>query len=203
MAGHLNPQEEDDFVQQAEKILRSAASKDKTKLGSVELLQEAKPGKTEPQVSTEATKMSPPIAVKGNKASPQIKQAISSDDSAYRSDLAVTASRQAKVNEVTGEVLPLLPADPMIDQIPVRGEGEREKDRSEKTFIVAEVTPQPLTRDVATGMSPATNSVIVLGSQSSGEEGGAKKAEPSPSLSTQTSNEVCSLKLYSFYGTAL
>ena len=144
-------------------------------------------------MSTEATKTSPPTAVKGNKGSPQLKPAISSDDGAYRPDMAATAGRQAKVNEVTGEVLPLLPADPAIDQIPVRGEVEREKDRSEKTFIVGEVTPQPLTRDVATGMSPATNSGMILGSQISAEEGGGKKAEPSPSLSTQTSNEVCSL----------
>lgn len=194
VAGHLNPQEEDDFVQQAEKILRSAASKDKTKLGSVESLQETKPGKTEPQLSTEATKTSPPTTAKGNKGSPQIKPTASVDESTSRSDLAVTAIRQAKVNEVTGEVLPLIPADPTIDQMSVRVEGEKERERPEKTFVVGEVIPRPLTRDVATGMSPATNSGIVLGSQISGEEGAAKKAEPSPSLSSQTSNEVCSSK---------
>lgn len=187
VAGHLNTQEEDDFVQQAEKILRSVASKDKTKLGSAEPPQETKPGKTEPQVSTETTKASPPIAVKGNRASPQIKLATSTEESVQRSDqIAAGSSRHAKVNEVTGEVLPSVPTEPVINQVPARGEVE--KDRPEKTF---EVAPRPLTRDVATGMSPAANSGAVLGSQSSGEEGVGRKAEPSPSLSSQTSNEVC------------
>ena len=197
-------QEEDEFVEQAEKILRNAAStlaasRDKTKLFPGEQPQETKPAKTEPQVTTEDTaRTSSPTPMRANKDSLPSKSSLTTtaDESGYRSDLALAAARNGAtrqtspakvVNEVTGEVLPV---EPTVIQMQPRSEVERERERL-KGQLMAAVAPPPFTRDVATGMSPATNSGVTMGSQGSGDEGGGRKGEPSPpSLSSQTSTEV-------------
>ena len=194
--------EEESFILQIEKILRSAATKDKTKQGEHTPL-ETKLGKAEPQLTTEAgaatPRVSPPtlLAKVATKSSPLAKSlsaaaTSSGDESGTRSEGTVTRHPGPVVNEVTGEVLPLVPAEPtaILLTSSSRGDLEREGERGERTGkgpIVTEVTHQPLTRDVATGMSPAASSGIVLGSQSTSvEEVGGDK----PPLSTQNSNEV-------------
>ena len=195
-AGHLKESEEETFIAQAEKILRSAATSDKTKtvpLGDQTM--ETKPGKTEPQVTTESgiSRASPPTVAKTTKNSSAVKQSMSTTASADdRSDLTVTAGtsstgRQSTpvVNEVTGEVLP---AEPTAAAAQGR-EPERERERDRSPITTTELIQRPLTRDVATGMSPAASSGLVLGSQSGREEGSGGKPLPL-SLSTQNSNEV-------------
>lgn len=208
-AGHLKEAEEDNFIQQTEKILLMA-TKDRNKPGDQP--QDTKPGKTDAQLTTiegggtTTAKTSPPIAAKmATKSSTSTPTAASTEGggrsetggasismtSITTASTAANGRRNVKViSEVTGEPLPYLPLDSVPFQTPLRPD----PDKSSKTAatVVSNISHHPLTRDVATGMSPAMSSIAVLGSQSSGEDGsrGKRVNDPSPPLSTQTSNEV-------------
>ena len=208
-AGHLKAVEEENFVQQAEKIVLS--SKNKTAGGGpaiTEQPQETKLDKTEPSVTTGETtsaksagQLTPRLAPRGShqaKSSSPLSNSVTdtSASSSQKSDSGVnggTSRPLAKViNEVTGEVVAVVGSESAA--ISSRSDSDRERERPGRVPEVALSQQRPLTRDVATGMSPATNSssVVSLGSQSSGgdEAGGGRKVESPPSLSTQTSDEV-------------
>ena len=217
-AGHLKEAEEENFVQQAEKIVVSSKSRT---AGSgpttTDQPLEAKPDKTEPPLTTttitttsevkSAGQLTPKLAPKGShqskSSSPSSSPALSTTEASQRGEVSLTGVQsrpQAKVvSEVTGEVVPVVANEstsiPMMSSS--KPDSERERERPGRVAEVASAH-RPLTRDVATGMTPATSSsMLVLGSQSSGEEGGGggggggRKGESPPSLSTQTSNEVC------------
>ena len=207
-AGHLNMQEEGDFVQQVDKILH--ASKDKTK----PVLDDQPPQETkstkDPQVATttDSAKTTPttPRAYKGSPLE-RLPPATASatEEGVPRSDTtAGNGTRAAKVvNEVTGEfhTLPPTSTEPTADQALSRSEAERQRDRQERenenewpaeSPATSAVGSRPAMRDVATGMTPAGSGVL-LGSQGCGEETGSRRGGPSPPLSSQTSTEVSEL----------
>ena len=205
-ARHLNMQEEGDFVQQVDKILHYAASKDKTKpVSDDQPPQETKTTK-DPQVATttDSAKTTPttPRAYKGS-PSEKLPPATTSatEEGVPRSDTtAGNGTRAAKVvNKVTGELhtLPPTSTEPTADQAPSRSEAERQRDRERENEWPAEspatsaVGSRPAMRDVATGMTPASSGIL-LGSQGCGEETGSRRGGPSPPLSSQTSTEVSS-----------
>ena len=192
-AGHLREAEEENFVQQAEKIV--LMTKNKT-IGTTGDQQETKPSKMDPPQPTSETNsaktspITPRVATKGShppkSSSPGTGEApLKTDVVGVSVGVANTERPQAKVvSEVTGEIVPFVADESSMSSM--KTDQERERERPGR--VPAEGGPQrPLTRDVATGMSPAMGSTVVLGSQSSGEE---RKTESPPSLSTQTSNEV-------------
>ena len=210
LAGHLKETEEENFVLQAEKIV--VTSKNKT-AGSgptgatttTEQPQETKPDRTEPQTQSTVTTSETTSAKIGGQPTPRLAPREShqlksssplsnsvADTSQNASQQSDCTSRTAKiVNEVASDV-----TSESTGTAPMPSKSDSDKER-ERPGRVAEVSPpqqRPLTRDAATGMSPATSSssVALLGSQSSREEGGSgRKMESSPSLSSQTSDEVC------------
>ena len=211
-AGHLKEAEEENFVHQAEKIVVS--SKNRTTGGGTttatatnEQPQETKPDKTElllqegsssvkPATPQLTPRLAPKAAHQSKSTSPASSTQVPASEATQRSETGaagggVGGSRiQTKVvSEVTGEILSFVANEPGASQIQTRSDPDRERERPGRA---PEVSHRPLTRDVATGMSPATGSSVVLGSQSStGEENGGRKEDSPPSLSTQTSSEVC------------